>query len=118
MRRDSFKISLAKQKGHQTRLDATLSKYWERGDGFKCPTEKSRAMECVYAALKKSSKEQSSKAEIILSAIMSDLVSNHGVNEDHDLSKDIKKKISVHVRARTNIFVTRRPKNLFISVCY
>ena len=89
--KNSLKSSLAKQKGHQTRLDATLSKDWERGDGFKCPTEKSRAKECVYAALEKSSKKQSSKEEIILSAIMSDLVSNHGVNENHVLSKDMKK---------------------------
>ena len=68
-------------------------------------------------ALEKITEKQSSKAEIILSAIMSDLVSNHGVNKDHVLSKDTEKKISVHVRVHTNILVTLRPPKKRLLAC-
>ncbi len=85
--------SAVARKGHQTRADAFDDKKWERGDGFKSADEKWRAKVPILSALEQYTKKDLSKAEAVLSSIVSDL-SEEGLRDTEVVSAKTKQRMA------------------------
>ncbi len=78
---ESVKKKLASSKGFETRDNAMKSKAWEQGPGYGSADRdvkaKQRAKASVVEELEQASKKDLTKAENILSEIMSDMTFDH-----------------------------------------
>ena len=80
-------------KGHNKRAETTRSRNWERGIVFNSADAKWQAKESVMKQLEISSEKQLSKAESILSGIITNLAKKQGLKTASLRSEGMKKKI-------------------------